>query len=208
MTTAEDLRADSRAELRSRVRDLALDSTRRVVLDVGWASVRMGSVAREVGVSRQTLHNEFGTKEDLGLALVGREAQAYFADVATRLDQHPGDLPGAVRDAAQHTLETTADNPFLQAVLTGTASGDTSLLPLLTSRSEPLLHDAVALFGAWVRAQWPDLDDDRARIGVEAVVRLLLSHVITPTAPPADVARDLAEVATRVMFGDGTRTRA
>jgi AcrR family transcriptional regulator len=67
-----DLRAETRAYGRARLRELALDAARDVVLDRGWAAVRMGAIAKEIGISRQTLHGEFGTKDDLGNALVMR----------------------------------------------------------------------------------------------------------------------------------------
>ena len=83
-----DLRAETREFGRTRLRELALDAAREVALDRGWAAVRMGEVALAVGISRQSLHAEFGTKGDLGHALVVRETSAYFDGVAG--DSAPG----------------------------------------------------------------------------------------------------------------------
>ena len=52
-----DLRAETRAFGRARLRELALDAAREVVLDRGWSAVRMGSIATAVGISRQSLYS-------------------------------------------------------------------------------------------------------------------------------------------------------
>lgn len=199
-----DLRAETRAFGRSRLRELALDAARDVVLDRGWAAVRMGAIAATIGISRQSLHAEFGTKEELGNALVMRETSTFFDGLQILLAEHPGDLAAGVLAAAQYMLAVTRDNPLLQTILTlAPANGDVSLLPLLTTRSEPLIDGAVHVFGDWVAEQWPALDPADAHLMVETMVRLTLSHILTPTREPSEVAQDLARVACRcVRFPD------
>ncbi|WP_461030223.1 TetR/AcrR family transcriptional regulator, partial [Streptomyces sparsus] len=48
-----------------------------------WATVRMVDVAAGAGVSRQTLYNEFSSKEGLGAALVERRTEAFVRGAAT-----------------------------------------------------------------------------------------------------------------------------
>ena len=195
-----DLRAEARAYGRARLRELALDATREVVLEKGWAAVRMGAIASAIGISRQSLHAEFGTKDELGNALVMRETAQFFNGLQTRLSDHPGDLAGAVAEAAEYMVSVARDNPLLETILTRTpAGGDVSLLSLLTVRGEPLLDSGVAVFGGWVAEQWPSVDPEDARVMVESVVRLVLSHVLTPTKTPAEVGADLAVVACRCL---------
>jgi len=197
-----DLRAETRAYGRARLRELALDATRHVVLDRGWAAVRMGAIATAIGISRQSLHAEFGTKEDLGDALVMHETEQFFDGVQVRLEQHPGDLAGGVSEAARYMIEVARGNPLLQTILTRTPAGggdDVSLLPLLTVRSEPLIDRAIGIVGDWVGAQWPTADPADARVMVESVVRLCLSHILTSTRSPSEVAADLALVACRCL---------
>lgn len=198
-----DLRAETRAFGRARLRELALDAAREVVLERGWSAVRMGSVAAAVGISRQSLHAEFGTKEDLGDALVLREASMFFDGIMTLLAAHPGDLAAAVRDAACYILDDTRGNPLLQTILTRSpAAGDVSLLPLLTTRGEPLIGRAMELFSQWVTAQWPDMPKADADLMVESVVRLAVSHILTQTKPTRVVADDLARLACRCVGFD------
>lgn len=196
-----DLRAETRAYGRSRLRELALDAAREVVLDNGWAAVRMGAVAKAVGISRQSLHAEFGTKEDLGNALVLRETSTYLDGVRSRLMEHPGDLGAAVSAAAEYMLASARENPLLQSILTRTPGngGDVSLLSELTVQGEPILGHAMGIVGDWVWEQWPAADAEDVRLMVESVVRLAQSHILTPTRTPAEAGEDLATVACRCL---------
>jgi hypothetical protein len=196
-----DLKAETRAFGRARLRELALDAARDVVLDRGWAAVRMGAIATAVGISRQSLHGEFGTKDELGDALVMRETTAFLDGVQARLAEHPGDLAGGVADAAEFMLSATRDDPLLQTILTRTPAngGDQSLLPLLTTRGEPLIEHAVRIVSGWVTEQCPSTNPADVQMMAESVVRLAQSHLLTPTKTPAEAARDLALVACRCL---------
>ncbi|MET9084661.1 TetR/AcrR family transcriptional regulator [Streptomyces sp. NPDC004237] len=83
-----------------------------------WAAVRMVDVAAAAGVSRQTLYNEFGSKEGLARALVRREADGYLAGVERALGSH-----AEVRERLTATAEWMAlaarDNVLVRAMLTG-----------------------------------------------------------------------------------------
>lgn len=196
--TVVDLKAETRAYGRARLRELALDAARDVVLDRGWGAVRMGAIATAVGISRQSLHNEFGTKDDLGHALVMRETTTYLDGVGARLAEHPGDLAGAVSAAVEYMLVSARENPLLQSILTR-SSGDLSLLSELTIQGEPILGHAFGIVGDWVRSQWPTVDQEDVHLMVEAVVRLAQSHILTPIKTPAEAGRDLALVAGRCL---------
>ena len=196
-----DLRAETRAYSRARLRELALDAAREVVLDRGWAAVRMGSIAASIGISRQSLHAEFGTKDDLGNEMVLRETEVFFTEMTNRLAQHSGDLVGGVEAAARYVLTIARENPLLQTILTQTPNngGDASLLPLLTTRGGPLISRPVGIFLDWIGEHWPQADPADVRIVAETVVRLGLSHILTPTQEPSDSARDIAVVACRCL---------
>lgn len=195
-----DLRAETRAYGRARLRELAIDAARDVVLDGGWAAVRMGAVAATIGISRQSLHAEFGTKDELGNALVMREVSMFFEAVQGLLGEHPGDLAGGVVAAAEYMLTAARSNPLLQTILTRTpADGDVSLLQLLTTRGEALIENAMRIFGTWVDEQWPEAHPGDVRVVVESVVRLVLSHALTFSKEPSDAAQDIAQVACRCM---------
>lgn len=194
VTTAADIRADARR----RVRTAMLEAAREIAVDGGWGAVRMGAVAARVGVSRQTLHAEFGTKEALGQALILHEIEAFLEGVTAALDGSADDLVAAFCEAVAFTLRSTARNPLLQTILTSARSGgDETLLPLLTSRSEPLLHRASDVLRGWVGVHRPELDGALVADVVDSLVRLVVSHAVLPTEPPEVVGERLARLAAR-----------
>ncbi|NEA63616.1 TetR/AcrR family transcriptional regulator [Streptomyces sp. SID12488] len=103
-------------------RDSLLDAAYTALARRPWSTVRMVDVAAAAGVSRQTLYNEFGSKEGLARALVRREADAYLAGVERALTG-PAD-PGAgarerLTEAAEWTASAARDNVLVRALLTG-----------------------------------------------------------------------------------------
>lgn len=201
MTIAADIRADAR----DRLREAVLDVVRDAVVADGWAAVRMGAVAAGVGVSRQTLHAVFGTKEALGQALVLRETDRFLIGVATELDRHAGRLGEAMSAAVTYTLRRADEDPMLHTVLTSSRTGgDATMLPLLAT-SEPLLHRATDAVQTWVCAHHPELDAALVRETVDSVVRLVVSHAVVPVDPPDLVGRRLARLAERSLTVDRAR---
>ncbi len=50
-----------------------VDAAVRLTAETGWSQVTMAKLADEVGVSRQTVYNEIGTKSGLAEAMILRE---------------------------------------------------------------------------------------------------------------------------------------
>ena len=177
-----------------------LKTAERLFATEGLDAVSLRSVNAAAGLGPSSVHYHFGTKDDLGQALVMRETAVFFDEMRERLNRHPGDLPNAVQAAVAYILEATGGNPLLQTILTrAPVAGDTSLLPLLTTRGEPLMTQAVQMVEDWVSEQWPGLPDGDVRLMAESVARIGFSHIVTPTAATADIARDLALVACRCL---------
>ncbi|WP_181768899.1 TetR/AcrR family transcriptional regulator, partial [Streptomyces albidus (ex Kaewkla and Franco 2022)] len=59
-------------------RETLLEAAHEAAGNQPWTGVRMVDVAAAAGVSRQTLYNEFGTKEGLGAALVSRLVDGFL----------------------------------------------------------------------------------------------------------------------------------
>ncbi|MEU8846096.1 TetR/AcrR family transcriptional regulator [Streptomyces sp. NPDC048564] len=99
-------------------RESLLDAAYTALARRPWSAVRMVDVAAAAGVSRQTLYNEFGSKEGLARALVRREADGYLAGIERALATH-----SEARDRLTATAEWTAglarDNALVRAMLTG-----------------------------------------------------------------------------------------
>lgn len=194
-------------------RESLLDAAFAALARRPWPRVKMSEVAAAAGVSRQTLYNEFGSKEGLARALVRREADAYLCGVERALSGASGAAaPGErLAAAAVWTVRSAAENPLVRAVLTGCWNErlPTSVraAPLRSPGSPgppgppespgsppgPLPAPGELLGEARDRAvrllegDWPS-GAVELPLACEAVARLALSYVVAP-APAADVAR-------------------
>ena len=99
-------------------REALLDAALAALTDRSWSAVRMVDLATAARVSRQTLYNEFGSKEGLARALVRREADAYLQGVRALLDA-PGPVERNLVAVAEWTVARAAARPILRALLTG-----------------------------------------------------------------------------------------
>ncbi|CAM5403897.1 TetR family transcriptional regulator [Streptomyces pilosus] len=181
-------------------RESLLDAAYTALARRPWSAVRMVDVAAAAGVSRQTLYNEFGSKDGLARALVRREADGYLAGVDRALAGH-ADPRDRLTAAAEWTLVSARGNPLVRAMLTG-CWGErlpAPALPAVPSGSAgpaqrradgplPSPADFVALVrdravGLLAGPGAPRSDTAELARTCELVVRLALSCV---TAPPAD----------------------
>ena len=84
-------------------------------------------------------------------------------------------------------------------MLTGSRSGDAGLLPFLTSRSESIRESARALLATWFEQRMPDLLPSQVDETVDAVVRLVISHVVAPALDPVDVGERVAHLVSALV---------
>ncbi|MEW2079467.1 TetR/AcrR family transcriptional regulator [Streptomyces sp. NPDC013433] len=182
-------------------REALLDAAYTALARRPWPAVRMVDVAAAAGVSRQTLYNEFGSKDGLARALVRREADGYLAGVDRALAGHV-DPRDRLTATAEWTTASARENALVRAMLTGcwgarlpapglaaVASG--SAVPAQRRADGPLPSptDLVALVRDRAVAVLagpgvPRSDTADLARSCELVVRLALSCV---TAPPADI---------------------
>ncbi|MCL6287775.1 TetR/AcrR family transcriptional regulator [Streptomyces sp. ATCC51928] len=170
-------------------RQALLDAALRALDDGPWCAVRMVDVAALAGVSRQTLHNEFGTKDGLAEALLRRAADGYLAGVDRALTAPAPDRPAAV---ALWTVRAARGDALVKALLTGHwaeglprpdrrpgSRGRTAAV-----RPPPTPEELLALVRDRMAAETPGAADGRGEIAL----RLALSCVIVPV--PGDDAAD------------------
>jgi len=181
------------------LRDRVVSAAVELTSHEGWARVTMARLADEVGVSRQTVYNEIGSKPALAEAMVASELEAFLSVVGDAFDDHPGDLEAAVVAASVGVLEHAYENILLHAVVSATHGADTELLPLLTTHSTPMLELAKAAVTERVVAYGPLLNPDELDGAIDMVVRVVLSHVMQPSGTPAQTAASLGFVARRVL---------
>jgi AcrR family transcriptional regulator len=158
----------------------------------------LAELAARAGVSRQTLYKEFGSKDGLAQALSARETEIYLSELATVLEAFPDDPVAGTRAAVAHTLRTGADDPLLKAILSS-ARGPSELLPLLTTRAEPLLESSRKLLTAYLTSHWPHLSTRDVALVADAAIRLTVSHLVLPLAPIERTAEDIATLVARAL---------
>jgi AcrR family transcriptional regulator len=175
-----------------------LAAARWVVVAGDWERMPLAELAARAGVSRQTLYKEFGSKDGLAQALSARETEIYLSELATVLEAFPDDPVAGTRAAVAHTLRTGADDPLLKAILSS-ARGPSELLPLLTTRAEPLLESSRKLLTAYLTSHWPHLSTRDVALVADAAIRLTVSHLVLPLAPIERTAEDIATLVARAL---------
>ena len=182
------------------MRERVIDAAVTLTTEVGWAQVTMARLADVVGVSRQTVYNEVGSKPLLAEAMILRELERFLGLVTVAFDAHPTDLVGAIRDASCAVLEASQDNLLLKAIVSATHGADTELLPLLTTHAGALLSTSKAVLVDRVAPYDIELSADELDAAIDMVVRVVLSHVMQPSASPARTAEDIAWISARVLY--------
>jgi AcrR family transcriptional regulator len=186
---------------RALLREQVLDAAYAQVAAVGWSKLGIAGLAREAGVSRQTVYNEFGTKEAIADALVAREVDRVMTGIVAELDAHPEGLLPAATAGVTFVLRQAADNALVKAVLTAARGGrDEGLLSYLTIRQEPVFDVATALLDAYAATAWPEVDAHSRSLAVETIVRLTVSHIVQPHGSPEQSAARIALITTRVAY--------
>ncbi|WP_410671872.1 TetR family transcriptional regulator [Amycolatopsis sp. cmx-4-68] len=185
----------------ARTREKLLAAAADVIGADGWAAVTMGKLAAQVGVSRQTVYKELGSKAELAEALVLRETDRFAERVVEVVAAHPGRPVDGVTAAFRCSLEAARENPLLEIALGGRQGGRDDFLPLLTSRPEAVLGRAVETVAALFARCYPEvrLTPSEWAVAVEAFVRLLLSHLMQPSGSAEHASGQMRWVVGRML---------
>src|SRR5680860_222326 len=94
------------------LRDRLIEAASQITCDTGWSDVTMAKLAGRVGVSRQTVYNELGSKPALGQALVLRELDRFLDVVAAeRIASTTSSYLSS--SAAEQVMVMAGNNPLL-----------------------------------------------------------------------------------------------
>ncbi len=179
-------------------REVLLATARDIVVAGDWERTPLAELASRAGVSRQTVYKEFGSKDGLAQALSANETEIFLAELAMVLESYPRDPVAGTRAAVAHTLRTAANDPLLKAILSS-ARGPSELLPLLTTRAEPMLEAARRLLTGYLTEHWLHLTTRDVGLVAESTIRLTVSHLVLPLAPIERTADDIATLVERLL---------
>jgi AcrR family transcriptional regulator len=156
----------------------------------------MARLADRVGVSRQTVYNEVGSKPELAGAMVLDELTRFLAVVEGAFDAHPDDLLSALRTAVRGVLARAADSPLLRAVVASANGAPNELLPPLTTDAASLIDTATTVLVRRLSAYPLGLGTRELASAADVIVRTVLSHVMRPSGTtPTQVRRSADGVA-------------
>jgi AcrR family transcriptional regulator len=177
---------------RELLRETVLDAVGELAAFQPWADVTMTDVAERAGVSRQTLYNAFGSRQELMQAYALREAERFLADTRDAIRAHAPDPRAALDAALRVFLSAAATHPVIRAMI-ASDDGD-ELLPLLTTRGAPLVGVVRDRLADELVAQWPTVARADAELVSDCLVRLAISHAVLPSAAPAETSGAVARI--------------
>jgi AcrR family transcriptional regulator len=179
---------------RALLRDSVLDAMRDLLLTRDWSAITLSDVAKAAGISRQTIYNEFGSRQGLAQGYALRLADRLVDAIHAALDANVGNFYEAFLAGFRSFFAESAADPLVISLLSGVAKPD--LLQLITTDSAPIITRASARLSLALTTTWVSTSDEDAGVLARAIVRLALSYVSMPPEADHDVARDLARLMT------------
>ncbi|MGK2880079.1 MAG: TetR family transcriptional regulator [Mycobacterium sp.] len=176
------------------LRELILDAMRDLLLARDWSSVTLNDVAKTAGVSRQTIYNEFGSRQGLAQGYALRLADRLVDAVEDAIETNVGDIYQAFLQGFRAFFAESASDPLVISLVTGGATPD--LLQIITTESGPIIIRSSQRLAATVQHSWVKASDADAGVLARAIVRLAMSYVSMPPEADHDVADDLARLMT------------
>jgi AcrR family transcriptional regulator len=174
------------------LRDSILDGMRELLLVRDWSSITLTDVARAAGISRQTIYNEFGSRQGLAEGYALRLADRLVDAVAHAINHNVGQVYEAFLEGFRAFFVDSASDPLVISLLTGAAKPD--LLQIITIGSGPIITRCSERLQDTFQNSWIRSSDEDAGVLARAIVRLAMSYVSMPPEADHDVARDLARL--------------
>jgi AcrR family transcriptional regulator len=175
---------------RQLLRDMLLDAARELLSERRWPEVTMADVARAAGVSRQTLYNEFRSRDDFAQEFVLHEEARLITAVEATIRAHLDDPAEALTEAFNVFLTAAAEDPIIHRVLS--EDGADGMLPLVTTRGRPVVEGAVARLAEIIVSCWPYAQRGDVELLSECLVRLAISYAMLPAGPATMTATSIA----------------
>ena len=166
-----------------------------LVHEMSWSEITMAQVARRVGVSRQTLYNEFGNRDELSRSYVLWASEGFLDQVERAVLEHRTDFSRALEAALELFLGLAGDHPMVRALVSTSGAEDLRAL-VSTSAGLPLITTAGARLAEIVLGAWPGLPAAQVAVFTDTVVRLAISHLTVPGGTPHDAATTVVDVLT------------
>jgi AcrR family transcriptional regulator len=164
-----------------RSRDAILNATLGLIEVGGFEAVSISAVAQSAGVTRQTVYNTFGTKEDLVSQTVLASAGEAFAQIQAAADAVP-EGTGHIAEFFVAARRICHADPLLARLLRAEPGN-----PIFDEGMMERAHPVAAMLLGDFRAREPVLADDATFDAlVELLTRLGISVLFFESAATAD----------------------
>lgn len=177
-----------RQAARQLLRQTLLDAARSLLGERPWAQITMADIASRAGVSRQTLYNELGNREQFAQAFALREAERFVGEAEGELERNLDHPSAALAAALGAFLQRASEDPLIGTLLEDDGTG--GMLPLISTRSRPVLDWASQRIAGAIERGWPQVATRDASLLAEAIVRLAISYATAPPGPPSLATED------------------
>jgi AcrR family transcriptional regulator len=174
-----------------------LDATLDVAAVHGLRHLSVGDVAKQAGLSRQTLYKHFANKEELISRAVLREAGRIVESVLAAARQQDSPF-GKLEAAIYETLRQVRNHPLLDRLI---ATEPEALLPLLIEEQGAVLDAVRVVAKDTIGGLFPEVADADVQAGADLLSRMLLSYAVRPPDdPPETVTPFLARAVIACLF--------
>lgn len=191
---AANPRSPYQVAARQALRTTLLEAARDLLRERRWNDITMSDIAKGSGVSRQTLYNEFGSRQGFVQAYLLYDADRLLTAVEQAIDSAAGDPATAIERAFRTFLESVQQDPLAITVLSG--DDPDGILALVTTRGGPVLLVAAARLADAIARNWPAAAEADVKLLAEQLVRLAISHTALPDGTPADAAVQISQLLT------------
>jgi AcrR family transcriptional regulator len=169
-----------------------LDAMREHLRHSDWSAVTMADVAAEAGVSRQTVYNEFGSRQGLATAYALRLTDEFCSAVDVAVEANVGRIRDALSEGCRAFFALAAADPLVRSLLAGEAKPD--LLRMITTDAAPLILHATDALATTLHRSWIGAPYEEARRVSSSIGRMALSYIAMPPEDDSDVADHLAQL--------------
>ena len=174
---------------RGLLRDTIIAAVDQLARSRGWAATTMTHVAEVAGVSRQTVYNEFGSRQALVEAYLTREIDDLVTEAEHAVRANAHDPVAALQAAFGLFLKLASDEPVIRIIVSDTQNGQ--LVSLLNQLGHAIAHDRIAYL---ITDVWPQVGSVDAALVADSLVRLAISHAVSPNADPETTTRDVTRL--------------
>lgn len=174
------------------MREGVLDAMQRLLVERKWSTITMADVAKEAGISRGTLYNEFGTRRGLARSYALRLTDSIVTGMEAAVEAHRGDCYGTLRSAFSEFFARADGDPLVRALRTEDAPND--LLRMITVESQFIVDYAGEHLAAIFEGSWIGADAADAHVLGQTIARAALSFLALAPVGAEDAATTIAQV--------------